>query len=885
MVPISFEQVTLSNGLEVILHEDHTVPVVAVNIWYHVGSKDEEVGRTGFAHLFEHVMFEGSKHHNKTFFEPLQRAGANLNGSTTADRTNYWENLPSNYLELALWLESDRMGFLLDALDQGRFDVQRDVVKNERRQSYENRPYGMANLVLQPVVFPPPHPYSWPTIGSQEDLDAASLEDVKAFFRRFYSPSNASLAIAGDFKVEEAQRLVERYFGDLPPGPPVNRLSRMGSELRGQATLTIRDRVQLPRLYLAWPRGPFLGEDDAPLDMLSVILGDGRSARLYRKLVYEKQIARDVAVASMSEEIAGEFHIQVTAAPGHSLDEMESAVREELDRIGREPPNAQELKRAKNRVESSVARQLQRIGGFGGRADSLNFYNTFAGDPSVINTDLDRYMAVTAEDVQRVAGTALDENHVRLSVLPEKALSPSTASVDRTAMPDPAPPAGFTPPVPRRAQLSNGLRIVFLERPQFPMVAFSLVLRAGAVSDPPSRPGLAHLTASMLQEGTANRSTLEIAEEMEFLGASLSSEPAREYVTVSTETLTTHWPAALEILADVARNPTFPSKELERVRSERLVDIRRIVDSPQAIAGRLSTSLLYGLQSRYGHPATGSEQSVEAMLETDLSAQYKGHYGPQDSTLIVVGEVREEEVISRAEALFGDWSNDSRTPVGGDGEEAPEAAPTTIFLADKPGAAQSIIRAGHLTIPRHHPDYYALTLLNDAFGGQFSARLNMNLRQDKGYSYGYLSSINWFNGPSALLAGGAVQTEVTKESVVETLKEFGDIKARRPVTAQEFEDAKDGMLRALPSQFETHGQTLHQMTRLVVFDLPDDYFASYPAKVEAVTLADVHRVAGERIDDGHLKLLVVGDRAVVESGLREVGPPVVPVDYEGSRVP
>ena len=443
MTTISYDKFTLSNGLDVILHEDHSLPRAAVNVWYHVGSKDEEAGKTGFAHLFEHVMFEGSKHHNRSYFDPLQKVGASLNGSTTSDRTNYWETVPSNYLELALWLESDRMGYLLDALDQKRFDVQRDVVKNERRQSYENRPYGMAHLLLQSAVFPSPHPYSWPVIGSMEDLNAATLDDVRAFFRKYYAPSNASLAIAGDFDPDEARRLAERYFGDIPPGPPISRVGRMESELRGPVSLTMRDRVQLARLYLVWPAGPLFGEGEAALTMLAGVLGDGRSSRLYDSLVYQQQIARDVGVYNHAQEIAGEFHLQVTLNEGHTPEEAEEAVREHVRRIIEQPPSEEELQRAKNRIRSSHVRQLERAGGFGGRADQLNYYNTLAGDPGAINTDVARYDAVTPEQVQAAARATLGADHVRLVVSPEKPLRPTAATLDRAAMPAAAAPPGF----------------------------------------------------------------------------------------------------------------------------------------------------------------------------------------------------------------------------------------------------------------------------------------------------------------------------------------------------------------------------------------------------------------------------------------------------------
>ena len=882
MVSISYEKITLPNGLDVIFHEDHSLPVAAVNVWYHVGSKDEEPGRTGFAHLFEHVMFEGSKHHTGSFFDPLQKVGANLNGSTTPDRTNYWENVPSNYLELALWLESDRMGFLLDALDQKTFDIQRDVVKNERRQSYENRPYGMAYLTLQPTVFPPPHPYNWPTIGSQADLDAAELDDVKDFFRRFYAPSNASIAIAGDIDPDGARRLIERYFGDLPPGPPINRIRRMDSELSGSVSLVLRDRVQLPRLYLVWPTAPAFDEQQPALEVLSAILGDGKSSRLYRSLVYERRIARDVSVYHYGQEIAGEFFVQVTANAGQSLEEIEYIVRQELDAIRQSGPTEHEIQRAKNRIESQHVRQLERVGGFGGRADQLNYYNTYSGDPSGINTDLDRYLAVSADDVQGAAKTALAENFVRLTVLPEEQFSAASTALDRTAMPESAPAPTFSPPVPTRSTLSNGMEIVLIEKPGLPVVAQGLLLRAGGITDPADKPGIASLTASMLTEGTASRTSQQISDEMEFLGSQLRASASREFAILSTETLTSHWKRALEIMADVAQNATFPPDEFDRVRDERLTDLSRIADSPQAIAGRASQALLFGAGTPYGHPLSGTEAAVKSFTRDDLAAHHAANYSPEGATLILVGDISKDDAVKQAEAAFGRWKASAPSDSGTATDGYPSDGVTTIYLADKPGAPQSVIRAGYLTIPRHHPDHLALSLLNYILGGQFSARLNMNLRQDKGYSYGYMSSIDWLAGPSALTAGGSVQTEVTKESVAETIKEFDEIRSARPVTGEEFTDAVDGILRGLPNQFETHGQVLNQLVRLVAFDLPDDYFANYADEVSKLTLADIHRVAETRIKSAALKIVVAGDAAAIEPALRVLGYPVVPIDYEGT---
>ncbi len=891
MAKISFEKMTLSNGLDVILHQDHTIPVAAVNVWYHVGSKDEEMGRTGFAHLFEHVMFEGSENHNSSFFEPLQKAGANLNGSTTPDRTNYWEDVPSNYLELALWLEADRMGYLLGALDQQRFDVQRDVVKNERRQSYENRPYGMAQWHIHEALYPLPHPYHWMTIGSQEDLDAASLDDIKDFFRRYYAPSNASLAIAGDFQRDQAVELVNRYFGDLPPGPALTRKGRLDSPLAGRVELEIRDRVSLPRVYVSWPTPPDFSEDDAPLELLQAVLSDGISSRLHRSLVYEQQIAQSASIMYHPGESAGQFTAQVTAAPGHTLEEAEAALDAEIARLRVEPPTEEEIARVKNRLEASHYRQLARVGGFGGRADQLNHFNVFANDPDLINTSLDRYMAVQAEDILRVSESTLDHRQVRLKVLPEQSLQQSsTVALDRTLIPQPGSEPSFTPPIPRRHRLDNGLEIAVVEQPGMPLVAFGLMLDGGAISDPQDLPGLASFTSQMLAEGTTSRSSLELAADFEFIGSRLSTDARREFTLLATETLSKHWPTALGIMAEMLQHPTFPEHELERVRRELLTDMNRGKDDPNFVAEIITPGLVFSKDSGYGHPIHGTESAIASLTRDDLVRQFKEAYGPEGSTLLVAGDVTLEEVVKQAQEALGGWTADAavRSSANGKGSEAqvsPKAEKTTtIFLVDKPGAAQSVIRALQTTIPRHHPDYFGLLLLNYSFGGQFSARLNQNLRQDKGYSYGYNSGIQWQQGTSLLSAGGSVQTAVTKESVVETLREFNDVHSTRPITEEELETAKAGILQSYPASFERPSQVINQLLQLTLFDLPDEYFQSVRPSIEAVSLGDVHRIGRDLVEPDGLSILIVGDREVIEPGLRELELPVVLLTDDGAEV-
>ena len=882
MVTIAFEQHKLSNGMDVILHEDHTIPLVAVNVWYHVGSKNEEMGRTGFAHLFEHVMFEGTKHHNRSHFEPLQKAGANLNGSTTTDRTNYWEDVPSNYLELALWLEADRMGFLLDGLDQQKFDVQRDVVKNERRQSYENRPYGMAHWHLQSALFPLPHPYHWMTIGSQEDLDAASLDDVKEFFQRFYGPSNASIAIAGDFHTGEALDLVNRYFGDLPPSGSVPRVGRQDSLLSGRIDIEMRDKVTLPRLYIAWPAPPEGHPDDAPLELYQAIMSDGLSSRLHRSLVYEKQIAQHAFIRYVPSEIAGQLIVQVTAAEGHSLEEVEAAVEEELQSIHHNPPTDEEIARSRNRIEATHFRQLARIGGFGGRADQLNHFNVFESDAGLINTSLDRCLAVQREDILRVAGTYVSDNQVRLRVLPETPLSAAATVIDRNVMPPPTQEPTFTPPLPVRDRLPNGMGVTVVEQRGMPIVAFGVLLGSGSSNDPSNLPGLSGFVGEMLPEGAAGKSSQQIANDFEFVGARLSVDSRREYSTVSTETLSKHWGHALEMMAEVLLSPDFPQHELDRVRREHLTDLRRSKDEPTVIADRLIAGLVYPAASGYAHPIGGTEASVQAITRDDLLAQFRRSYRAGDAHFLVVGDVDREEVMRRAADVFGSWSG---TSVGTTSSDVLDllTGQATIFLVDRPGAPQSVIRAVQPLVPRRHPDYFPLLLANYSFGGQFSARLNQNLRQDKGYSYGYQSYVQWTRRPSMLVAGGSVQSDATMESVRETLKEFQEVQSERPITAEELSNAKDGLLRAYPASFERPASVLGQLISMEQFGLPDDYFRTVRPSVEAITLDDVHRAAQTHIRPDSLQVLVVGDRASTEGPLSGLGLPLIHLTEDGDR--
>ena len=883
MHSISFEKMTLPNGLDVILHRDNSLPVVSVNVWYHVGSKDEQTGKTGYAHLFEHLMFEGSKHHNKSYFEPLQKIGANLNGSTTTDRTNYWENVPSNYLGLALWLESDRMGFLLDVLDHKSFDVQRDVVKNERRQNYENRPYGLSSIHMQSAMYPLPHPYHWPTIGFHEDLDVATVKDARDFFEKFYTPSNASLVIAGDIDLDQAAKLAQHYFTDIPAGSQVERLDRLDSSIQGPIDLRIYDKVSLPRLTIAWPTVPRFHPDEAPLSVLSAIMGDGRASRLYRSLVYRDQIAQSVAAHHGPEEIAGDFTIDAIASQGHNTAELEQAMLTEINRICEEVPSESELIRTKNILESRHINQMSRVGGFSGRANRLNFFNVFAANPNLFNTDLERYLEVSPEQVSETARKYFGDRMVKMTVLPEPLYEHSVTFIDRTIEPKPESTPRFEPPIPKRTTLRNGLNLLVLEKHELPTIAFGLILNTGASRDPRSLPGLSAMTIAMLREGTSNRTSEQIADEFEFMGSPLITGTSRERTIIANQTLSRYFDKTLHLVADLSMNPTFPNHETERIRTERLTSIRRIKDDATSIAERLLAGLVYGYESAYGHPLSGTEQSIETITRDDMVDFFSQNYGPENSTLVVVGDISIDDASALAEAALGDWRADSRKNISDNERAEPDDSNAMpVYLVDKPGAAQSVLRFIQKGIPRSHPDYYATMLVNQIFGGQFTARLNSNLRQDKGYTYGYNSWIDWNTDSSLMVAGGSVHTGVTKEAIVETLKEFQSISNKNPITKIELDECRAAIIQQFPSSFETPWQILEQLGQIVSFGLPDTYYSTVLDKISSVTLADVRRVAKKTMITENLALLIVGDRSVIEMSLNEINLAIIPIDVEGN---
>ncbi|MBU0509902.1 insulinase family protein [bacterium] len=864
--PLKIEKYELSNGLDVIFHEDHTIPTVTVNVWYHVGSKNEKAGKTGYAHLFEHMMFEGSEHYPEDFSEPYDRIGGDNNASTNEDRTNYYETVPSNYLEMALWLESDRMAHLL--LTDEKLAVQRDVVKNERRQRLDNQPYAKMYELSLETLYPEGHPYRWSVIGYMEDIAAASLADVQDFYEMYYAPNNASLTIAGDFDPAEVKQLVERYFASIPPGPPVDRLQQWVPTLDGVKRVVAQDVVSLPRYHCIWHTPPLFAPGDAEADLLATILASGKTSRLHKTLVYDKQIAQDVSAYQSSGELGSTFNIEVTAREGHTCEEMEKAVDEILRDVLDKGIRADELKRAQTGYEAGFVRSLQTVSG---RANSLNSYNVWLGTPDRFQWDLERYTKATVEDVNRFARKWLDLN--RRAILYTVPQGDPTASGEppvKTTLPEGGADPEFHPPVIQRATLSNGVPLLLVEKHTLPLVQINLAMKVGMAADPVERPGLASLAADLLREGTKTRTALQISDEARALGANLGTGASFDATTVSLNVLRKNLDPALDLMADIVLNPTFPDEELDRLRKNYLGRIQQENRRPFTSALKAYYRLLFGEGHPYSQPytGTGTEKSVNAVTRDEIVNFYKTSYSPTIAGFVVVGDITLTEAKEKLDRAFRSWKAIAVTL-----PEIPDPQPfaaTKILIVDKPRAPQSAIVLGNAGISRTDPEYVSCEVMNHILGGLFTSRINTNLREEKGYTYGARSVFVTRRGRGPFLAYAEVQTEVTDESIAEFLKELRDVGGPRPLTPDELKKSKDDLTKSYPQDFETFTEIAGSLNQLFVYDLPADEWTTYLDKVRAVDGAAATQVASRHIHPDQMLIVIVGDREVIEPELRKL---------------
>jgi zinc protease len=882
---IPYTKYVLGNGLTLVVHEDHKAPIVAVNVWYHVGSKNEKPGKTGFAHLFEHLMFQKSENNRADYLATLEPLGAtDLNGTTNTDRTNYFQNVPVTALDTVLWLESDRMGHLLGVIDQPTLDEQRGVVQNEKRQG-ENQPYGLAYDLITQATYPKGHPYSWTTIGSMEDLNAASLDDVKEWFRTYYGAANATLVVAGDVTPADVKARVEKYFGDIPPGPPIARHQTWIAKREGVHRQVLQDRVPQARVYKVWNTPEWGSHDDAVLGLTASVLASGRTSRLYKRLVYDDQIATQVSAVQDPAEIGSTFTIQATAKPGIELARVEAAIDEELARFLAEGPRPEEVQRARTEEVAAFVRGVERIGGFGGKSDVLAQSQVYGGSPDAWKTRFKRIQAASPAELSAAARQWLTDGAYVLEVLPFPELAEAKQAADRSKLPEPGTPPAAAFPAFQRTTLSNGLTLVVAERHAVPVVSFDLLVDAGYAADQLAIPGTAKLAGNMLDQGTKTRSSLEIAEALAQLGANLGTGSSVDTTTVSLSALKANLDKSLELYADVIQNPSFPQADFDRLKSQQTAQIQREKVQPNAMALRVLPKLLYGEGHAYATPLTGSgtTASVAKITRDDAVRFHATWFRPNNATLIVVGDTSLAAIQPRLEKLFAGWAKAAVPKKNVATATGPASA--AVYILDRPGAQQSVIFAGQLAPPRANPKEIAIEAMNNVLGGQFSARLNQNLREDKHWSYGAFTFFFGARGQRPFFAYSPVQTDKTKEALAEIVKEMKDVRGSRPPTADELAFAKNSATLALPGQWETADAVAGSLGEIVTYGLDDRYFQTYAGKVAALTLKDLADAA-QVVDPARMVYVVVGDRAKVEAGVRslELGPLKL-LDADGNVLP
>ncbi len=869
-VNIPYEKFTLSNGLTVLVHEDHKAPIVAVNTWYHVGSKNEKPGKTGFAHLFEHLMFGGSDNLKGRYIDAMEKVGAtDLNGTTNEDRTNYFENVPVSALDYTLFLESDRMGHFYNSINKEVLDLQRGVVQNEKRQG-ENQPYAVADEIIVKNTAPVGHPYSWTVIGAMEDLDAAALSDVQKWFQTYYGPSNAVLILAGDIDLKTAKEKVTKYYGDIPPGPPIARPTEWIAKMTGEHRGSVQDRVPQALLTMTWNTPQWSTRDSVLLELVGQVLSDGKTSRFYKRLVYDDRIATQVQAGQNAREINGQFQIYAFAQPGAGLEKVEGAVREEIARFLKDGPNDSELERVKVQYEAGLIRGVERIGGFGGKSDRLAQGVTFAGNPEQYKLALNWVRQATKADLQQVARAWLSDGVYILEVHPFPDLKPVTSAVDRTKLPGTASPDDAKLPKFQRATLSNGLKVILAERHDTPLVSLWMQVKAGYAADEPAKLGATMLMSAVLPGGTKSRDSLQISDDLQRLGANLDAYSNLDFTMIQLSALTAKLDASLDLYADILLNPTFPESEFKREQAIQLANIQQEQSEPFGMALRVFPPLLFGEGHAYSMPYSGSGRAdtVGKLRREDLEKLYTTWVRPNNSVLVVVGDTTLADLVPKLEKRLAAWKPGAVPAKAIAHVERPKQP--LVYLIDKPDALQTVIVAGGIAPPIDANQEIALGTLNDIWGGTFGSRLNMNLREDKHWSYGARSLLLATTAQRPFIGFAPVQTDKTKESLEELRKEFKEVVGARPPSQEELDKAKVRKVLELPGSRETQGAVGRSIRTILQGGLPDDYWDTYAAKVKALSVGDLKDAARTLIDPDHLIWVIVGDRAKIEKSIREL---------------
>ena len=906
-IAIPYAKYRLANGLTVILHEDHSDPLVHVDVTYHVGSNREEVGRSGFAHFFEHMMFQGSAHvADEEHFKTVSNAGGTLNGSTNSDRTNYYETLPVNQLEIALWLEADRMGFLLEAVTQEKFEVQRETVKNERGQRVDNQPYGRAFETLSKALYEQDHPYYWPVIGWLEDLDRADVNDLKRFFLRWYGPNNAALTIGGDIDPMATLELVNKYFGGIPAGPDVENLPKQPGKLDADRHVTLEDNIHLPALALIIPTVYANHADEAPLDAAAKIMGRGQASLLYQRLVQTGR-AVQASVSHRCRELACEMMFIVIQNPGsgETLTEMEAAVRETLDEFANREISEDDLQKFKAQYESGRVFGLQSISG---KVSTLAAFQTYTGSPAGIGDEIQRYLSVEVDDVSRVFKQYIaGKPSVILSIVPngklelaaaeqnfnalerdipdsfgdegtELALRPVVDNFDRSQKPVPGTNPSVELPAIWDTSLTNGVRVLAVPNSETPTVTISARFAMGQRDEPAGKAGLTSITASLMGEATLDHTAAEFTEELERIGASVSVSPGRYETSVTVNTLTKHLDKAMALMMERALKPAFTEEDFNRIKSQTIEGLMASRKTPQGLAGRAIDSVLYGSQHPLSYPMAGIPLTVEAITLDDVKAYYAAHFPAHLSGITVSASLPQAEIIS---ALQGFASLEVTEAYRAAVENLPEINGRTVYLVNKEGAAQSSLRTAQPSIKYDAlGDFYKAGLANFNLGGTFNSRINLNLREDKGYTYGARTSFNGSQEFGSFRFSSEVNKDATAASLTEVINELESY-AAKGMNEEEYDFMRSAIGQRDALQYETPGRKLGLLGNILRYDLPLNYRTQQNNVLKETDREALNALANELIQPGNMAIVVVGDEATIREELEALGMPIKKLDEDG----
>ncbi|MEG3163896.1 pitrilysin family protein [Sphingomonas sp. PB2P19] len=888
-VDIPYQQFTLKNGLRVVVTTDRKAPIVAVSVWYDVGSKHEPKGKTGFAHLFEHLMFNGSENAPGDFFEPLKQVGAtDFNGTTYFDRTNYFETVPTAALDRALFLESDRMGYLTGAITQSVLDEQRGVVQNEKRQG-DTQPYGLVRYKITEGLFAPEHPYGHTTIGSMADLDAASLDTVKGWFKDHYGPNNAVLVLAGDIDVGRAKTLAEKYFGGIPRGAQGTLPNAPIPTLKAPVNETMQDRVAAVMISKNWVVPGLNDKDGTALDVAAGVLGGLASSRLDTALVKKEKLAVNVSANNGSFSQLGMFGIRAIVRPGVDPAIVSRRIDEILAEFLKTGPTADEVTRVATTSAAATIAGLESVGGFGGKAVTLAEGALYSNDPGFYKKQLVALAAQTPASVKAAADKWLTRPAYTLTVVPGPRGAYAEAVVPPKTVVPPAPEvapkgtrgplpgvgtvAGLTFPAVERATLSNGIRLVYAQRTAVPVTQMVMSFDAGIAADVPTKLGTQGIALAMLDEGTTTRDSIAIAEARERLGAQIGGGSSADRSYVSFQLPSVNLAPGIDLLADVVRNPAYAEAEVARVKNQQLAQIQQELTNPQGLAGRVMPKLVYGPSSPYAKAIGGGDpKAVAALTRADLVAYQQAWFRPDKATIFITSDRPLADVRAALDRGFGDWK-----PVGPAGTKSfVSGTPSTakILLIDRPDSPQSLISVGFPTALKGTQDLLPVATANDALGGSFLGRINMDLRESKHWSYGVQGRLAQSEFAAPYLINAPVQADKTGPSVVALRDDVKAFLSTQPMTQPEFDRAITGAIRALPGQFETSDAVLAAMQQNDLLKRPDDYYAKITQRYQGMTLPQLNTAIQAAIDPAKAIWVVVGDAKSVRPQLDSLGLPV-----------